>query len=140
MTLEDLPVDLAARLEVAPSGCWLWTGGRQSGGYGVVRRATVWSTVHRLVYALLRGDPGSADLHHRPTCPKHCANPAHLTPFSHADHASEHNALRPLSDACKSGHAWTAENTYVTPAGMRVCRTCRRARKRRWRAQRASSD
>ena len=29
---------------------------------------------------------------------------------------------------CRKGHERTAENTYVTPRGVRECRTCRRER------------
>lgn len=44
--------------------------------------------------------------------------------------ASEGRAVQdPRSErsACKRGHEFTPENTYVSPAGNRACRTCRQA-------------
>jgi hypothetical protein len=32
------------------------------------------------------------------------------------------------SPTCQRGHAWSEDNTMVTPQGRRVCRACRRLR------------
>ncbi len=52
------------------------------------------------------------------------------------------NPPRPLGtfnrekSACPQGHPYDEVNTYVTPAGKRMCRTCMRARTQAWRRRR----
>ena len=64
------------------SGCWLWTGGKNSSGYGVVRWNRIMSVTHIVAY-LLTGNTVSEelDLRHSEHClgKKHCCNPEHLT-------------------------------------------------------------
>lgn len=38
-------------------------------------------------------------------------------------------------EVCSKGHAWSPENTYVAPDGVRYCRECGRARKRAYKAR-----
>src|SRR5919109_1068889 len=60
------------------AGCWIWTGGRNDAGYGVVTiQKTQWLT-HRLAYHVFNGElePEMKILH---TCnTKPCCNPSHL--------------------------------------------------------------
>ncbi|GAA3816395.1 HNH endonuclease signature motif containing protein [Cellulomonas soli] len=49
---------LAAYTVVSPAGCYLWTGGVTSAGYGIVAAPEFglrWVLVHRLAYELARG-------------------------------------------------------------------------------------
>jgi hypothetical protein len=78
------------------SGCLLWTGHRNSGGYGYVNLALVKDlgfrhtsvSVHRLAYRAFRDEtvPDGYELHH--TCGRrNCLNAWHLravTPLEHA--------------------------------------------------------
>jgi hypothetical protein len=72
--------DIKARCIVAPSGCWIWQGGKSNGGYGVFgtnKGPTV--RVNRFVLAEKLGRPirpGYQSLHECSTPP--CANPDHL--------------------------------------------------------------
>ncbi|AYQ98890.1 HNH endonuclease [Mycobacterium phage Vorrps] len=67
-----------------PDDCWLWTGGK--GGtakyvYGIFRLEAGGKTytAHRYAYMLANGEiPDGMEVDHRHTCPKLCANPAHL--------------------------------------------------------------
>ena len=127
-----------------PGECWLWAGGGNQYGYGIIRRPD--TLVHRMAYALFVGEipegmtvdhachvpeecpGGDDDLHRR------CCNPTHLIIAGRGP-----NALRGHSPSgensrktyCEHGHEFTQENTYVAPNGHRQCRTCRRERDRR---------
>lgn len=71
-----------------------------------------------------------------------CVNPAHLEPVTQrvnvqrAVEAGRSNGFGNWSetDACKRGHPWTPESTYITSRGKRSCRICERARQRAARA------
>jgi hypothetical protein len=116
--------------------CWLWTGGK-SGGYGAFSLGGKTRLAHRVVYEMLVGPVAGIALDHMchnrdfscpgsPNCPhRACVNPAHLKPAT-----ARENAMRsPLVGAkthCKHGHEFTKENRYVSPHGVRYCRTCHR--------------
>lgn len=92
-----------------PSGCWIWTGRLNSGGYGQ----------HRRVYERYKGlIPDGMTLDH--LCRNRaCVNPAHLEPVSLSE-----NLRRIRPDGCSNGHSWTEANTYIHN-GHRMCRACR---------------
>lgn len=116
--------------------CWLWTAGavKSNGGYyGRFRLPRQRKTIsaHRWAWEDAHGPhslPDSAVLDHlcRNTL---CVNPAHLEPVT-----ERKNILRGIGIAaryaarthCNHGHEYTAENTRITKAGARLCRTCRR--------------
>lgn len=119
------------------SGCWLWMGACNSGGYGQVGLfGRNWSA-HRISFILHRGSiPFGLELDHlcRVRC---CANPAHLEPVTRSEnawrgdtgiYAKKHTAKR---THCPQGHSYDAVNTHITPQGHRVCRQCHRDRERR---------
>lgn len=69
---------LWARTEKHPGGCWVWTGGTSSDGYGIVRRKPTQVFAHRLSWELANG-PVPAGLKVRARChDKRCVNPEHL--------------------------------------------------------------
>lgn len=122
---------LSLRLRRGPGGCWLWTGATVKGGYGELKLGGRVVYVHRLAWQLLRGPlEQGLDLHHRVTCPKHCANPDHLEPLTPTEHRRRHRRSH-----CKKGHPLDEANTYEKPSGERRCRLCHRegeaARRRR---------
>ena len=72
------------------SGCWLWTGAVNADGYGtfhvgmIAGRQRV-AYAHRIAYGLLRGPiPAGLELDHAVCGTRHCVNPAHLDPVTHA--------------------------------------------------------
>jgi hypothetical protein len=60
-------------------GCWLWFGGTDRDGYGVIMFGRKTLTAHRVSYALVHGQipPGMLVMH---SCDvPRCVNPAHLS-------------------------------------------------------------
>jgi hypothetical protein len=49
---------VAARSVAGPGGCFLWTGGRNDGGYGVIQTNKVQQYVHRVAYEAWVGPTG----------------------------------------------------------------------------------
>lgn len=106
------------------SGCWLWTGYINSGGYGR----------HRAIYKKTVGEvPKGMDLDHlcRVRC---CVNPYHLEPVTRSenlrrgDNGKIIRARAAAKTHCPKGHEYNEENTYRHPCnGGRGCFACRRA-------------
>lgn len=127
------------------TGCWLWTGWINAGGYAEVTVHYRKQLLHRLVYsALVRPLAVDEELHHG--CPnKHCVNPAHVRALTKAEHAALHvsgvllafNEARRAATHCQRNHPFNAENT-VWIGGRRRCRTCRREAGRRYDQKRAA--
>ena len=72
-----------------PAGCWLWTGGKKSGGYATFclpmapKGRYVAVGAHRVAYAMLRGDvQDDLQLDHLCSNPL-CVNPWHLEEVTH---------------------------------------------------------
>lgn len=108
-------------VEFDGSGCWIWKGRTNLDGYGRYSG----TTAHRIAYLVSVGPiPEGLELDH--LCRKiRCVNPDHLEPVTHLENKRRRYAIY---DRCKSGHEYTAENTYVRPNGNRDCRACIRAR------------
>lgn len=141
----DLPAYIGCRVEVAPSGCWLWTGNQNGRGYGYLyvrgshaagqerRRVS-----HRVVYEILIGDvPEGLELDHLCRV-RLCCNPSHLEPVTRAENVRRGDApdaVRRLYAAqthCVNGHEFTPANTRQRPTGGRACRQCGRDRRAAW--------
>lgn len=120
-----LPPRFWASVEVAPSGCWLWTGSRQRDGYPHYYHKGGMMMAHRASFAMLVAPltPG-LEIDHLCGVP-HCVNPAHLEEVT-----GKENRRRKYASItrCKNDHAYTYDNTYRRPNGRRDCRACIRAR------------
>ncbi len=127
---------LFSRLMIDPSGCVLWTGAVNSGGYG-----TIWSDgrnrlVHRVMYEMFAGPiPDGLQLDHLCRV-RHCAAPAHLEPVTvrvNLFRGQTPAAANAAKAQCPRGHAYDLLNTYRNPQGRRECRACNRESSRRYR-------
>ena len=129
------------RPELGP--CWIWTASlHQSNGglYGAFRlpRSRKMIPAHRWAWEEEHGAvPDGKILDHlcRVTA---CVRPSHLEVVT-----GRENILRGTNTAarwakrthCEKGHAFTAENTRITKARARLCRTCRRVASREEKAR-----
>lgn len=128
------PADLRRfdRLVTKTDACWLWHGWTNKGGYGRSYFPDMHGLfyVHRVSYEHFVGPiPEGHHIDHLCRV-RNCVRPEHLEPVAPAE-----NIRRGLTGAhhkrkthCPSGHAYDAENTYVTKNGARKCRACQRAR------------
>lgn len=111
------------------SGCWLWLGATNRGGYGVISIGNSKARLaHRFGFELLQGAvPDGLELDHLCRV-RSCVNPAHLEPVSRRE-----NTLRGESPSvmvakmghCKRGHPFGGDNLYIRKSGKRECRACR---------------
>lgn len=83
MGLTDLPVRIREKILLF-RGCWIWAGARTK-GYGDIKWFGAARKAHRLIYELLRPEfDERLKLDH--LCGnKHCVNPDHLEPVTHAE-------------------------------------------------------
>jgi hypothetical protein len=114
---------LTARIEVDPeSGCWLWTAGRFSNGYGRLCFERTALLAHRVAYELFVGPLQDGEHCHHSCETKACCNPWHLEPLTPGAHKREHWPAH-----CPRGHPLEGDNLYIDPRGWRMCRICLRA-------------
>jgi hypothetical protein len=131
------------------SNCWLWTGYRNTGSYGVFWLDGKTRSAHRVAYEEMIGPiPDGLVLDHRCRNPG-CVNPFHLEPVT--PKVNVRRGLGPglmserlkaryrATTHCKYGHEFTPENTYVSPGGRRECRPCNRRRSRERYARKVSA-
>lgn len=117
------------KLPDAP-GCWLWTGGLTTNGYGTTRVGGRTVYAHRLVYEHFKGPLGDKHVLHRCDVPS-CCNPEHLFAGTQKDNGMDASAKRRFPQQhrthCPSGHlydAYYAGSQFNRP--YRFCSTCRR--------------
>lgn len=123
----NAPVPLLDRLlrkvQVDPSGCWLWTGGRDAKGYGAIRADGKTRRAHRVSYELFVAPvPDGLDLDHLCRVPS-CCRPDHLEPVTSAE--NQRRGLKGvLKTTCKNGHPYTSDNVKFDFRGRRFCAIC----------------
>jgi hypothetical protein len=109
--------------------CWAWMAHRNEQGYGRIKVGGRCGYAHRMAYELFVGPiPEGMTVDHICFNPS-CINPDHLQLLTRSENAGRHNPLL-LPEACKWGHLFDEENTYVVQrrsgVTVRGCRTCRR--------------
>ena len=112
-------------------GCWIWTGAKNTQGYGNFKFDGHVGKAHRYSYQLHRGAiPEGSTLDHLCRV-RACVNPNHLEAVSLAINCSR----RPARVVCLRGHELTPENTAIY-GGKRICRQCVRITQARRRGAR----
>lgn len=87
LTVEDVE-RFWSKVRVSPSGCWEWTGGRNSSGYGGFQCQGFNFKAHRISFYIEHGrDPLRFSLHRCDNPP--CVNPDHLFDGSAKDNAMD---------------------------------------------------
>lgn len=139
---------------VTESGCWLWIGSVDRGGYGTFRiEKSKAVRAHRFSYEWLREPiPDGLTIDHlcRVKC---CVNPWHMEPVTLRENILRSDGVSALSARkthCDYGHPFDDGNTYRGQKGKRYCRACKRRRhssqhylqkrrelRARWRTERA---
>ena len=129
------------------SGCWVWTGYRNEGGYGYFNVThSKKALVHRHAYEVLTGPiPWRMQVDHVRALgctSRACCNPRHLecvTPRENLRRATLFPpplaAVHRAKTHCPQGHPYCGENLIVR-YGRRYCRECNRDEKRRRRRER----
>ena len=114
------------------SGCWEWTGPRNSNGYGWGQKGPGQPkrVMHRIMWEAHHNAPVPDGLQLDHLCRNRiCCNPQHLEPVSNAENTNRQDHANRRKTHCPQGHEYNDENTMLTKRGRRVCRVCERARK-----------
>lgn len=141
---------------VKAEGCWPWTAGRNSEGYGSFAIGARSYDAHRVAYIISYGNPANGLVidhacHSRdircdggPTCAhRRCVNPAHLELVSNRENTLRGRsfaAQNAIKTSCSRGHAYDELNTYVGVNGKRDCRMCNAAAAARYKARQATAS
>ena len=115
--------------------CWLWTGGKNHGGYGQFWRGPGKTRMaHRTAYEFANGAiPPELSMDHLCRTPP-CVRPDHMEAVPIRVNILRSDGITAKAHrqaACIHGHPFTPENTYVWN-GTRTCRTCRRVKGKRY--------
>ena len=115
--------------------CWLWTRGKETGGYGQYttgRKRGLERRAHRFAWQVLVGEiPAGYEIDHKCGI-RACVNPEHLQVvepgFNRKQGLKVARANQKAKTHCKRGHEFTDDNTYVMRDGGRQCKICRALR------------
>lgn len=127
---------LRERVQIDASGCWLFTGRPHGSGYAHASLNGVFVLLHRAVYVHLVGPIADGLVLDHLCRVRHCVNPTHLEPVTHAENVRR--GSRSNATHCANGHEFTPGNTKAYPARpgkalRRDCRECAKERNRRYR-------
>ena len=117
----------------AQGGCWQWTGGVTSWGYGqfhiLMNGKRTNHRAHRVCWFLEHGTLGQESVLDHICRNRLCVNPDHLRELSNAQNVLAGvgiTAVNARKSSCKNGHPFDAENTRIRSGGDRRCRACER--------------
>ena len=123
----------------------MWTGAKNTKGYGNVGIEGKVRSVHRVAYEEIMGPiPAGLELDH--LCRNRaCYNPEHLEPVTHTENMRRGRVFdyQRNKTHCPQGHLYSGSNLIVQYQKKgyinRVCRTCHRATDRASKARRKAN-
>lgn len=141
---ERLPERFWNKVQPEPTtGCWLWSGYIDRGGYGRYALGERNQTgAHRLTYEFLVGPiPKRLAIDHLCRTPA-CCNPEHLEPVTNKVNVLRSEGLAAINSRkthCVKGHPFSEANTG-RGNGKRWCRACKRRRGAEYKARKAAAN
>jgi hypothetical protein len=149
-SIAELPTErFWAKVRIEPSGCWIWTGARDTYGYGAFHAEGRKHSAHKWLYERCFGPvPLGCELAHIPLPHERhdpaCVCPVHVRSISHRANLLEAPtgiaAINASKQCCPHGHPYSAENTYVKADGSRECLQCRRRQGEEFRRKNRSGN
>lgn len=122
--------EFSSHITLEPNGCWVYKKHRIS-KYIRERNGITgkFFYAHRWAFEYFKGKiPDGLVIDH--ICMKtNCVNPDHLQAITNKENVllgSGHAAINAAKRACKHGHEFNLENTYLRLDGGRRCRICKR--------------
>ena len=107
---KSLKERILSKIEMEPlSGCWLWSGGVGSDGYGKISVGTKTMQAHRLSYEVFKGNIGTMQVLHRCDVPC-CVNPSHLFLGTNIDNVMD--KIRKNRQSRKGGPSYGSKNYF----------------------------
>lgn len=111
------------------SGCWVWLGATDGGGYGGMKVDGRIEKAHRLSFSHFSGElTDGLEIDHlcRVRC---CVNPHHLEQVTRSENLRRSPIIgktrKDHKTHCKNGHPRTEGNTYINGKGHIYCKDCR---------------
>lgn len=122
-----LPERFWTKVRQASTGCWEWTAGTTTRGYGIYQAGGCSQRAHRVAYEALMGPiPDGLVIDH--LCrTRHCVRPDHLEPVTPKENVLRGTGLTAQNRRkthCPNGHPYDEANTRIR-RGRRECRACR---------------
>lgn len=141
MQISPLTQRFWSKVDRAPDGCWIWTGGQLHHGYGSAWHEGRFWQAHRLSYTVHVGPIGDDVVIDHLCRNTSCVRPDHLEPVTQRTNVlrgDSPSAVNARKQACNEGHLFS-EHGHTNKRGHRVCRPCTQARQRRWLAARTQA-
>lgn len=136
-----IPTEVKLWNKISPepnTGCWLWTGAINSGGYSNMKHGDKYTCAHRVSYEFYRGPIPEGMVVDHLCRVKSCVNPSHMEIVTQRT-----NVLRgdvPTTH-CPNGHEYTSDNTYLSKQKRgwvsKNCRICTIERAKEYRRKKS---
>jgi HNH endonuclease len=123
---------LNRQITIDPSGCWLWTGPKNTNGYAFASRGPghTKKVIHRTLWEHYNDQviPEGMQLDHLCRV-RHCVNPEHFEVVTPSVNTLRQDHGNRRKTHCPQGHEYNEQNTRINSKGKRICRACDNARK-----------